>query len=133
MKLNTNCYQRMVSDIWGSAKPSNLSQFHTFFHNISHSGQVLMSILFTGDLQALVTFQGYQLQEWGQAFHSTQQHHYISCRIQYTGQEEASHLAQTFQHALGEDKELAGILGQPEEVISPAGHCRNVIATDPSL
>lgn len=92
-----------------------------------------MSILFTGDLQALVTVQGHQLQQWGQTLHPTQQHHHMSCRTQYTGQEEAPLLAQTLQHALGKDQELAGVMGQPEEVVLPAGHCGDVIAADPSL
>lgn len=92
-----------------------------------------MSILFAGDLQALVAIQGHQLQQRGQALHPAQQHHHVSRRTQDTGQEEAPHLAQALQHAPGEDQELAGVPGQPEEVAPPAGHCGDVEAADPSL
>lgn len=92
-----------------------------------------MSILFTGDLQALIAIQGHQLQQWGQTLHPTQQHHHMSSGTQYTGQEEAPHLAQTLQHALRKDQELACVPGQNEEVVPPAGHCSNVVAADSSL
>jgi len=92
-----------------------------------------MSVLFTGDLEALVTIQGHQLQQWGQTLHPTQQHHHMGCRTQDAGQEEAPLLAQTLQHSFGEDQELAGILDQPEEVFLPTRHCGDVVAADPGL
>ncbi len=131
MLSNVICY------IWRRTKQQKIEniliQHHTFFHNISHSGQVLISILFTRDLQALFAVQGHQLQQWGQTLHPTQQHHHMICRTQYMGQKEAPLVAQALQHALGEDQELAGVLGQLEDVVPPAGHGSNVKAADPSL
>lgn len=92
-----------------------------------------MSVLFAGDLQALVTVQGHQLQQRGQTVHPAQQHHHPGRGGQNTGQEEAPQLAQTLQHAPGKDEELTGVLDQPEEVVPPARHRGDVIAADPGL
>ena len=92
-----------------------------------------MNILFTGDLQAIVSVQRDLLQQGGQALHPTQEHHHSSRRTQHTGQEETALRTQPLQHALGEDEELAGVLGQAEEVVLPAGHSGDVVGADGSL
>lgn len=106
---------------------------HTFSDNVNHSGQVLVYILFTGDLQVLVSAQGHQLEQRGHTLHPAQQHHHMSCRTQHAGQEEAPPLAKPLQHALGEDEEFAVVPVQPGEVVPSAGHGGDVVAADPGL
>lgn len=105
----------------------------TFSHNVHHCGQVLLCVLFAGDLQAFIAIQRHQLQQRRKAVHTTQQHHHMGSGGQDTAQEEAPHWAQTLQQAFGQDQELAGIASQLEEVVSVAGRGGEVIATDPAL
>lgn len=105
----------------------------TSSHDVHHCGQVLLCVLFAGDLQALIAVQRHQLQQRHQAVHTAQQHHHMGSGGQDAAQEEAPHWAQTLQQAFGQDQELAGVAGQLEEVVSVAGRGGNVVATDPAL
>lgn len=104
----------------------------TSSHDVHHCGQVLLRVLFAGDLQALIAVQRHQLQQRRQAVHTAQQHHHMGSGGQDTAQEEAPHWAQTLQQTFGQDQELAGVAGQLEEVVSMAGRGGDVIATDPA-